>query len=43
MEASGFSRSNPYYIVEQGKITQMANKKEEEYFKLLKEVAGTRV
>lgn len=43
MEASGFSRNNPYYIVQQGKVTELANKREQEYFELLKEVAGTRV
>lgn len=43
LEAAGFSRSNPYYIVKQGKINEMATQQEPERLKLLKEVAGTRV
>lgn len=27
LESAGFSRSNPYYVVQQGKIAQMANMK----------------
>ena len=29
--------------MQQGKVTELANKRETEYFELLKEVAGTRV
>ena len=43
MESAGFSRSNPYYIVQQGKIAELAVMSEEARLDLLKEVAGTRV
>lgn len=43
LESAGFSRSNPYYIVQQGKINQLTNMSEDERLELLKEVAGTRV
>ncbi len=43
METAGFSRSNPYYIVKQGKITELATAPDSYRLKLLKEVAGTRV
>eukprot|EP00040_Diaphanoeca_grandis_P033645 m.206425 g.206425 ORF g.206425 m.206425 type:complete len:1211 (+) comp32953_c0_seq2:153-3785(+) len=43
LESSGFSRSNPYYIVQQGKIMQLATMKDGERLHLLKEVAGTKV
>lgn len=43
LEAAGFSRSNPYYIVPQGRITHLTNIKDVERLNLLKEVAGTRV
>ncbi|XP_013420555.1 structural maintenance of chromosomes protein 3 [Lingula anatina] len=43
LESAGFSRSNPYYIVKQGKINQMATAPDSHRLKLLKEVAGTRV
>merc|ERR1712240_940429 len=43
LESAGFSRSNPYYIVKQGKINQMATAPDAERLKLLREVAGTRV
>uniref|UniRef100_A0A0R3W898 Structural maintenance of chromosomes protein n=1 Tax=Taenia asiatica TaxID=60517 RepID=A0A0R3W898_TAEAS len=42
-ESAGFSRSNPYYIVKQGKITQLATAPDSQRLKLLREVAGTRV
>ncbi|TPX59672.1 hypothetical protein PhCBS80983_g02285 [Powellomyces hirtus] len=42
-ETAGFSRSNPYYIVPQGRITALTNAKDAERLQLLKEVAGTRV
>ncbi|KAF9900371.1 Structural maintenance of chromosomes protein 3 [Linnemannia zychae] len=43
LESAGFSRSNPYYIVPQGRITSLTNAKDSERLQLLKEVAGTRV
>jgi structural maintenance of chromosome 3 (chondroitin sulfate proteoglycan 6) len=43
LESSGFSRSNPYYIVQQGKIVQLATMRDAERLNLLKEVAGTKV
>uniref|UniRef100_A0A183BL97 Structural maintenance of chromosomes protein n=1 Tax=Globodera pallida TaxID=36090 RepID=A0A183BL97_GLOPA len=43
MESAGFSRSNPYYIVKQGKITELATAADAYRLKLIKEVAGTRV
>ncbi|GAA40424.2 structural maintenance of chromosome 3 [Clonorchis sinensis] len=43
LESAGFSRSNPYYIVKQGKITQLATAPDNQRLKLLREVAGTRV
>jgi len=43
LESAGFSRSNPYYIVKQGKINQMATAPDSARLKLLREVAGTRV
>lgn len=43
LESAGFSRSNPYYIVQQGKVNALAVMKEKERLELLKEVAGTKV
>ncbi|CAB0019270.1 unnamed protein product [Nesidiocoris tenuis] len=43
LESAGFSRSNPYYIVKQGKINQIATAPDSHRLKLLREVAGTRV
>ncbi|TFL06816.1 RecF/RecN/SMC [Pterulicium gracile] len=43
LESAGFSKSNPYYIVPQGRITALTNAKDHERLNLLKEVAGTRV
>ncbi|POR34096.1 Chromosome segregation protein sudA [Tolypocladium paradoxum] len=43
LEAAGFSRSNPYYIVPQGRVTALTNMKESDRLSLLKEVAGTQV
>ncbi|CAB3402190.1 unnamed protein product [Caenorhabditis bovis] len=43
MESAGFSRSNPYYIVKQGKINELATSPDSYRLKLLREVAGTRV
>ncbi|KAI5781210.1 RecF/RecN/SMC [Geopyxis carbonaria] len=43
LESAGFSRSNPYYIVPQGRVTTLTNMKDNERLTLLKEVAGTQV
>ena len=43
LENAGFSRANPYYIVQQGKVNSLCLMKDEERLNLLKEVAGTRV
>ncbi|KAF4562602.1 Structural maintenance of chromosomes protein 3 [Pleurotus pulmonarius] len=43
LESAGFSKSNPYYIVPQGRITALTNAKDHERLALLKEVAGTKV
>ena len=43
LESAGFSRSNPYYIVKQGQIAQLATATEKDRLQLLKEVAGTSV
>jgi len=43
LESAGFSKSNPYYIVPQGRITHLTNIKDAERLNLLKEVAGTQV
>jgi structural maintenance of chromosome 3 (chondroitin sulfate proteoglycan 6) len=42
LQSAGFSKSNPYYIVPQGRVTALTNAKDEERLALLKEVAGTR-
>ncbi|KAL8278388.1 hypothetical protein RQP46_009280 [Phenoliferia psychrophenolica] len=43
LESAGFSRSNPYYIVPQGRITHLTNQKDQDRLHLLKEVAGTKL
>ncbi|KAI5950077.1 SMC3 [Candida theae] len=43
LESAGFSRSNPYYIVPQGRITSLTNSKDHERLTLLKEVSGASV
>ncbi|GBF98156.1 hypothetical protein Rsub_10568 [Raphidocelis subcapitata] len=43
LESAGFSRANPYYIVQQGKIMSMANMRDSERLELLKEIGGTKV
>jgi structural maintenance of chromosome 3 (chondroitin sulfate proteoglycan 6) len=43
LESAAFSRSNPYYIVQQGKVNALAVMRERERLELLKEVAGTKV
>ena len=41
-ESVGLSRSNPYYIVEQGKISALIRMKDAERLDLLREIAGTK-
>jgi structural maintenance of chromosome 3 (chondroitin sulfate proteoglycan 6) len=43
LESAGFSRSNPYYVVQQGKIASLTLMKDHERLDLLKEIGGTRV
>ena len=42
LESAGFSRSNPYNIVPQGKVNLLTTMRDEQRLELLKEVAGTR-
>jgi len=42
LETAGFSKSNPYYIVQQGRIAALCSMKDEQRLQLLEEVAGTR-
>ncbi|TVU26595.1 hypothetical protein EJB05_29149, partial [Eragrostis curvula] len=43
LESAGFSRSNPYYVVQQGKIALLTLMKDSERLELLKEIGGTYV
>lgn len=43
LETAGFSKSNPYYIVEQGKVTKITEMSDKQRLELLKEIAGTNV
>jgi structural maintenance of chromosome 3 (chondroitin sulfate proteoglycan 6) len=43
LESAGFSRSNPYYIVPQGRVTALTNMKDLERLNLLKEISGSNV
>lgn len=43
LESAGFSRSNPYYIVQQGKVAALCAMSDKQRLALLQEVAGTRV
>ena len=43
LEGAGFSRSNPYFIVQQGKVNALCVMKDGDRLRLLKEVAGTTV
>ena len=43
LEGAGFSKSNPYFIVQQGKVNALCTMSDEERLSLLKEVAGTTV
>lgn len=41
LDTAGFSRTQPFYIVPQGRVTALTNMKEKERLNLLKEIAGT--
>ena len=43
LESAGFSKSNPYYVVQQGRVASLAGMNEAQCLDLLKEVAGTTV
>ena len=43
LESAGFSKSNPYYIVQQGKVSNLCVMKDSDRLQLMKEVAGTTV
>eukprot|EP01116_Phalansterium_solitarium_P011947 TRINITY_DN2782_c0_g1_i1.p1 TRINITY_DN2782_c0_g1~~TRINITY_DN2782_c0_g1_i1.p1 ORF type:complete len:1237 (+),score=666.00 TRINITY_DN2782_c0_g1_i1:202-3912(+) len=43
LESAGFSRSNPYYIVQQGKVADVTNMRDADRLELLKDIAGTKV
>lgn len=43
LESAGFSKANPYYIVQQGKVSNLCVMKDKDRLELLKEVAGTTV
>mmetsp|Transcript_30826 Transcript_30826/g.67303 ORF Transcript_30826/g.67303 Transcript_30826/m.67303 type:complete len:1195 (-) Transcript_30826:298-3882(-) len=43
LESAGFSRSNPYYVVQQGKIQALTTMRDTERLELLKEIGGTKV
>lgn len=43
LESAGFSRSNPYYIVPQGRVTTLTNMKDAQRLTLLKEISGSNV
>ena len=42
LESAGFSRSNPYYIIQQGKINMFINMSDYEYYEIFSEVTGTK-
>lgn len=41
LEGAGFSKSNPYYVVQQGKVQDLCIMSDSNRLRLLKEVAGT--
>lgn len=43
LEGAGFSKSNPYFVVQQGKVNALCTMSDAERLQLLKEVAGTTV
>ena len=40
MEAAGFSRNNPFYLVEQGQVSDLANCSESKRLKVVQDLAG---
>ncbi|KAJ1613671.1 SMC3'SMC type chromosomal ABC ATPase' [Cryptosporidium canis] len=42
LESCGITRNNPYFIVRQGKVTELATMSDTSRLRLLKEIAGTR-
>ncbi|PPS94772.1 Structural maintenance of chromosomes protein 3 [Cryptosporidium hominis] len=42
LESCGISRNNPYFIVRQGKVAELATMSDASRLRLLKEIAGTR-
>ena len=43
LESAGFSKSNPYYIVQQGKVANLCVMTDKDRLTLLKEIAGTTI
>lgn len=43
LEAAGLSRSNPFYIVPQGRVATLTNMKDEQRLNMLKEISGSSV
>lgn len=43
LESAGFSKSNPYYIVQQGKVANLCVMTDSDRLTLLKEIAGTTI
>eukprot|EP00921_Rhytidocystis_pertsovi_P005823 GHVQ01009974.1.p1 GENE.GHVQ01009974.1~~GHVQ01009974.1.p1 ORF type:complete len:1076 (+),score=197.58 GHVQ01009974.1:508-3735(+) len=43
MESIGFSRGNPYYIVRQGKVSELSQMSDKRRFELLCDIAGVKV
>ena len=43
LEGAGFSKANPYFIVQQGKVNALCTMSDAERLQLLKEVAGTTI
>lgn len=43
LDTAGFSKSNPFFIVPQGRVTALTNQKDPERLELLKDIAGTKV
>lgn len=42
LESCGITRNNPYFIVRQGRVTELATMSDNSRLRLLKEIAGTR-
>ncbi|KAJ5066087.1 structural maintenance of chromosomes protein [Anaeramoeba ignava] len=43
LESAGFSQSNTYYIVQQGKVNSLATMKDQERLELFKEISGVQI